>query len=58
MTYRPDFNPLELEALFTIRDSLLHGLMLERKPRMAITLTFHEASAQNLLSALQQLLED
>jgi hypothetical protein len=55
---RPDFNPLELEALFATRDSLLHGLSLPRKPGMALTLTFREESGTHLLNALQKLLED
>ncbi len=58
MTARPDFSPLELSALFALRDSLLHGLALPRKPGHALSLTFNEEIGTALLSALQQLLED
>jgi hypothetical protein len=56
--FRPDFSPEELEALFGVRDALLHGLSLPRKPGMALSLTFPEESGTRLLSALSKLLED
>ena len=58
MTDRPDFSPEELQALFGVRDALLTGYMLERKPAMALSLTFDEERGQYLLSALSKLLED
>jgi hypothetical protein len=54
----PGFTPEELGVLFDVRDSLIHGLSLPRKPGMALSLTFPEASGTHLLSALSKLLED
>ena len=58
MTDRPDFNPEELQALFNVRDGLLHGLSLPRIPGTVLTLTTPTTAAEQLLSALQKLLED
>ena len=50
MTDRPDFSPEELQALFGLRDGLLHGLMLPRIPGTVLTLTSPTPAAERLLS--------